>query len=65
MCLLIISDSKDSGVICKMPEGFFSNLRFWEWGASPCQRVTGIPASWHSSFSLPNWSLMSAFRGAI
>ena len=28
MCLLIISDSRDSGVICRMPEGFFSSLRF-------------------------------------
>ena len=29
ICLLIISDSSDSGVICKMPEGLRSSLRFW------------------------------------
>ena len=45
MCLLIISDSSDSGVICKMPEGLRSSLRFWDCAASPCQRVTWIPAS--------------------
>ena len=28
MCLLISSDSSDSGVICRIPEGFFSSFRF-------------------------------------
>ena len=65
MCRLIMSDSSDSGVICRIPAGFFISFRFWDWGTSPCQRVTGIPSSSHSSFSLPNWSLISAFSGAM
>ena len=65
ICLLIISDSRDSGVICKIPAGFRSSFRFCDWGTSPCQRVTGIPASSQSSVSRPNWSLMSAFSGAM
>ena len=65
MCLLIISDSSDSGVICKIPRGFFSRRRFCDCGTSPCQRVTGMPASSHSWVSLPNWSLISALSGAI
>ena len=65
MCLFIISDSSDSGVICSMPRGLLRSLRFWDCGTSPCQRVTGMPASAHSSERRPNWSLMSAFSGAI
>ena len=65
MCLLIISDSRDSGVICRIPEGFFSSFRFRDWEASPCQRVTAMPCSSHSSFRRPNWSLMRAFSGAM
>ena len=65
MCLLMSRLSRDSGVICKIPAGLRSSFRFWVWGASPCQRVTGMPASSHSSPSRPNWSLMRALRGAI
>ena len=65
MRLLMSRDSRDSGVICKMPLGLRSRRRFWVWGTSPCQRVTGMPASSHNSVSLPNWSLISAFRGAM
>ena len=65
MCLLIISASRDSGVICRIPEGCFSSFCFREAAASPCQRVTAMPASSHSSFSRPNWSLISALSGAI
>ena len=63
--MLIIRDSSDSGVICRMPEGFLKSLRFFDCAASPCQRVTAMPCSSHSSFSRPNWSLIRALRGAI
>ena len=65
MYLLSSRDSKDSGVICRMPRGFFRSFRFWDWATSPCHRVTGIPASSQSSVSRPNWSLIKAFRGAM
>ena len=65
MCRLIKSDSSDSGVICRIPEGFFRSFFFFDLAASPCQRVTGIPRSSHSSESLPNWSLISALSGAM
>ena len=51
--------------ISAVPEGFRISFLFCVCGASPCQRVTEIPASSHSSSSRPNWSLMSAFKGAI
>ena len=65
MDLLTSKDSSDSGVICKTPAGFFRSFRFGPCGASPCQRVTGIAASSHTSERRPNWSLISAFNGAM
>ena len=64
MRLVISRASRDSGVICRIPRGFCSSFRFRLWEASPCQRVTGISASWQSSVRRPNWSLIRAFSGA-
>ena len=65
ICLLIIRDSRDSGVIWRIPAGFFMSFLLRDRGASPCQRVTGIAASSHSSSRRPNWSLIRALSGAM
>ena len=49
-CLCMSSASSDSGVICRMPEGFLSMRALWEALTSPCQCHTGMPASAHRSF---------------
>ena len=65
MCLLIMKLSSDSGVICKIPEGCLSSLRFCVWATSPCQRQTGISTSVHKSVKRSYWSLINALSGAI
>ena len=55
--------SIDSGVISAMPEGCFSVRDLADWGASPCQRTTGISMRSQSSSRRLNWSLISALSG--
>ena len=64
-CLRSSMASKDSGVICRMPDGFFKSLFLCDWATSPCQCQTGMCASRHRSFRRMNWSFISAFKGPI
>ena len=57
--------SSDSGVSCRMPEGFFMSFALWEAETSPCQCHTGMSASSHRSVRRKNWSLISAFVGPM
>ena len=57
------SDSIDSGVISSTPEGCSSKRRFGDADTSPCHLWTGISASWQSSSSRENWSLINALSG--
>ena len=59
------SASRDSGVICRIPEGRFISRSLWLCATSPCQCQTGISASAQSSLRRWNWSLMSALSGAM
>ena len=64
ICLLIIKDSSDSGVICKTPDGCFNIFRFCVAATSPCQRHTGISESAsHSPSPFANYQAIEQRTG--
>ncbi len=60
---LMHSDSIDSGVIRRTPDGFSSSRLRAAFPTSPCHLWTGISASSQSLSRRRNWSLMRALSG--